>query len=121
MTSRKLNLLPVTLRGTACNMCERTQSSWWTPYAGEDDDKLYLCALCVMYETEWGRRERPNIEGAVMDFQKGKDRVLEKDESNRLVHIADADAVLAVIVLSTKVAKAQSFSQDLADMGLEDE
>ena len=117
-----LKPLPIPLRGIACCMCERTQSSWQTDWVTEDDDKVYLCSLCVLYETDWGRLERASIEAVIMRMQKARNTTFEKDPSNRLTLSRDADDVLGVVVLASRVAKAQNLATSMAALrGLEDE
>jgi hypothetical protein len=89
-------------------MCERSQACWQTEWDTADDDKAYLCSLCIMYETDWGRNLRAGIEAVVIQFQTNRtDRGIapfETDASNRLVVCKNADDVLGTIVLSGRVA-----------------
>ena len=100
---RVLKPLPVPLRGIACCMCERLQSSWQTEWPTDDDNKVYLCSLCILYATDWGVSVRAEVEFVVMTIQKTREP-FEKDASNRLIRSKDADDVLGVVVLSSRVA-----------------
>lgn len=105
--TRVLKTLPETLQGIACCICERAQSRWFIDWDTEDDDKAYLCALCILYSTEWGKSVRAPIEEVIMAVQKERNALFEKDGSNRLILSKDADDVLGVIVLAGRVAGVQ--------------
>jgi hypothetical protein len=116
---RMLKPLPTHLRGIACCMCERMQSSWQTDWVTEDDNKVYLCSICIIYHTDWGRTERANIESVVVNIQKARGTEFDKDLSKRMMLARDADDVLGVVVLATRVAKAQNLAASMSALGMD--
>lgn len=70
----------------------------------EKENKMYLCALCLLYDSAWGRQARESIEEAVRQVEATREKEFESDDSNRLVVPKDADDVLGVIVLSRRAA-----------------
>ena len=98
-----LRPLPPALRGVACACCNKTQSSWWADLPSEGEDKTYVCALCVMYDTAWGQLTRASIEEVVLEIEKNRAATFAKDQSNRLTRARDADDVQGVVVLADRV------------------
>lgn len=102
----RIRPLPTVLRGTACHSCKRPQASWWLDVFEpvERDTKVYACSLCLLYETEWGKRDRSKIEEVVRRVESVRDVEFESDDSNRLVNPKDADDILGVVVLSHRAS-----------------
>jgi len=74
----------------------------------DGEDRIYVCSLCLMYGTRWGRTLRPSIEEAVRSVESSRDVEFDKDEGGRLIVAKDGDDVLGVIVLSDRFAFIQS-------------
>ena len=70
----------------------------------EKENKVYLCALCVLYDSEWGRKARAPIEEVVRQVEAAREKEFESDGSNRLINSKDADDVLGVVVLSQRAS-----------------
>jgi len=95
--------VPAPLRGVACARCDKNQSSWWADLEHEGEDKAYVCSLCMMYNTAWGRTARASVEEVVREIEKSRDREFDKDPSNQLLKVRDADDVMGVVVLADRV------------------
>ena len=98
--------LPTALRGTACHSCDHPQASWWLEVFDpvEQDNKVYACSLCLLYETEWGRLDRSKIEEVIRRVEVARNAEFESDDSNRLISSKDGDDILGVIVLSHRAS-----------------
>jgi hypothetical protein len=98
--------LPQALRGTSCFSCNQLRSSWWVEAFEpvNQENKVYVCSLCLLYKTEWGRGARSTIEEVVRRVERSRNVEFETDDSNRLVRPRDADDILGVIVLSHRAA-----------------
>ncbi len=104
--------LPQALRGTGCCSCNQLRSSWWVDMFDpvSKENKVYVCALCLLYKTEWGRKARATIEEVVRRVERSRSAEFETDESNQLVRARDADDILGVIVLSHRAASIRARS-----------
>jgi hypothetical protein len=70
----------------------------------EHDNKVYACSLCLLYDTEWAKKDRSQIEEVVKRVETARDREFESDDSNRLINAKDGDDILGVIVLSHRAS-----------------
>lgn len=106
-----LRPLPASLRGIACARCDKPQSSWWADLQNEDEDKTYVCSICMIYDTKWGREHREDVEEVVMTIQKARDCLFDKNDSNQLLNARDADDVLGVVVLADRTVQVQRMTK----------
>jgi hypothetical protein len=113
-----LKPLPLPLQGVACAKCDKQQACWWADLrnANSDEDKTYVCALCVLYDTRWARESREDIEEVVMEVQRSRRRRVpdfefQTDESKRLVTVKDANDVLGVITLASRTVEVHRIAE----------
>jgi len=95
------------LRGSICDSCNRGQASWIAEIPRGDEDRIYVCSLCVLYKTDWGKKAHARVEVTVGAIQRarGKDFVMGPDK--RLANPRDADDVLGSITLAMRMEAAQ--------------
>jgi len=65
----------------------------------------------MLYNTDWGTAERASIEEVVLEIEKARDRKFEKDDSNRLTVVRDADDTLGVIVLADRMTSVRKMAE----------
>jgi len=104
-----LRPLRAPMRGVACDCCNRTQSSWWADKPFEDEDKLYMCSLCVLYTTEWGEKAHERVEVTIGAMEK-QGRSFDRAEDQKLTNANQADNVLGAIILALRMEKIERTS-----------
>jgi hypothetical protein len=92
---RILTPLPKTLWQSNCSLCDKMQARWT---ARGTVAPVFLCSLCLLYETAWGKRNAAEIEATKALVEKGREKPLPVQDG-KLFNCADADSVLGVIVL----------------------
>ena len=94
------------LRGTACEACSKVQSSWCAEIPHEEENQIFVCSLCMLYDTEWGKKAHERIEVVILENEK-RGRTFQKDDSRHLTSAMEADNVLGSIVLALRLEGAQ--------------
>lgn len=106
--------LPEDMQGIACNSCEKTQAMWAMAVPNENNgpsDEIYtVCALCFLYESEWGKSRAEDIELLIKDVEDQQDKPFFRTAKGRLMFCEDADKILASIVLISKAVEVQSLA-----------
>lgn len=96
------------LRGSICDSCNKGQASWIAEIPRGDEDRIYVCSLCVLYKTDWGKKAHERVEVTIgaIERARGKDFVLGPDK--RLASPRDADDVLGSITLALRLESVQN-------------
>lgn len=119
---RPVYLDPLSLRplaqalcGISCSMCDKRQSVWELPSARRGEP---VCSLCWLYESEWGKEHREDIETLVRAVEVYKGEMFKKTDDGRLLDCRDADHVLGSIAVTSRIARQRAM---LASLGGDDE
>ena len=109
--SRFLRPLPQSMWDTACVKCDKRQAKWaFTP----DDEDLPpsedypMCSLCWLYESDWGKERRSDIDAMILDVQKVKGKIFQRAKGNKLWSCKDADSILGAIVMTSRMFEIQA-------------
>lgn len=100
-----LRPLPTSLRGIECALCRKKTASWaaWS-FLPDDPTELSICSLCFIYDTVWSKSNSDVVAKIVDEVEKSRGDVFKRDSDSRLEMAAQADHVLGVIVLASKVS-----------------
>lgn len=98
-----LHPTPGPIRGTQCDFCNKPQSSFWYG-SGGPEPKIYVCSICVLYDSQWGKHFHAQIVETSSSIEKSRNKEFAKGEGSRLLDPKDADDVLGLIVLTGRVA-----------------
>lgn len=96
------------LRGSVCDSCNKGQSSWIAEIPRGDEDRIYVCAICVLYETDWGKKAHERVEVTKGAIEKSRGRSFELDSKRRLALARDADDVLGAIAMALRIEYVQN-------------
>lgn len=96
--------LPKILLGSVCSQCDKTQAVWSLRRAY--GDKPFVCSLCVLYESSWGRAKKEALDAFIAEVEKTKTPFVR--EPNGHLTCSDADRVMFAIVLSNKMDSLRS-------------
>jgi hypothetical protein len=96
------------LRGSVCDSCNKGQASWIAEIPREDEDRIYICSLCVLYKTDWGGKAHERVEVTKGAIERSRGSAFELDAHKRLAHARDADDVLGAIAMALRIESVQS-------------
>lgn len=91
---RLLVPLPKNAWEGCCALCDKPQSRWTV----RGSPGATVCAMCLLYDSAWGKRNAASIEATIADIQKARGVELLR-QGDRLFRCDDADSVLGVLVL----------------------
>jgi hypothetical protein len=77
-----------------CVKCGKHETVLYTPV-----DTFYICSLCWLYKSEWGKDRIESIKKLISDVENAKGVVFEKDGDGNLVLVEDANRVVVSILL----------------------
>ena len=95
-----INPLPAKLWGSHCVKCDKLQARWGITLAR--DSTAFICGLCILYESEWGRSNPPLVPSTIAAIERNSERKFTFTEGR--LSCKDADDVLGVIVLTERTA-----------------
>jgi len=103
--------MPESMWGLACARCDKVQSKWELHEQVQVGDQLEvrkeflpLCALCFLYESNWGQRRRKRLDHLIEEIEQSLGSKFVMDIGGRLAFAAEGDRVLAAIALSSRFA-----------------
>lgn len=88
-----------------CALCDKPGSVWHlrTPHKDGADAYDFLCSLCLLYRTSWGRQNKRQIQRVVKGIEDHGGFVFERRRKNRLARLEDADRIAGAIVLTSRM------------------
>lgn len=100
-----LRPLPESLWNVACDKCDKRQARWeFFPSDEPENDKGFMiCALCWLYESEWGQNRREDIDEMIREVEKRAGQIFQRAKGNRLWSCKDADRILSSIALTSRM------------------
>lgn len=107
-----LRPLPQSLWGHACSRCDKTQSVW--ELFDLDSSKRKgepMCSLCWLYESEWGKERRGDIDDMVRAVEIQANGVFKKTDDGRLWSCQEADRILGSIAVTSRIVSHRSMLQ----------
>ena len=110
---RMLRPLNPSLRGIACSMCDKAGASWWADVPLSEDGRVCICSLCVVYETEWAKKEHAHIDKMLVEVEKARGEEFERGADRRLSRASQMDHVLGVVVLMERVRGVKGLTDSL--------
>lgn len=107
--SRFLRPLPQAMWDTACSKCDKRQAKWeFIPSDNPPPSGGYpMCSLCWLYESEWGKARRQDIDAMIRDVEKSKGQIFQRAKGNKLWACKDADPILGAIVMTSRMFEIQ--------------
>ena len=95
------------MRGSVCDSCNKGQASWIAEIPRGDEDRIFVCSLCVLYKTEWGKKahERVEVTKGSIEHSRGVEFALDADR--RMASAKDGDDVLGSITLALRIESVQ--------------
>lgn len=95
------------LRGSVCDSCNKGQSSWIAEIPRGDEDRIFVCSLCVLYKTEWGKKAHERVEVTKGAIERARDVEFALDSERRLANARDGDDVLGAITMALRLESVQ--------------
>lgn len=110
VSGRFLRPLPQSMWDSACEKCDKRQAKWaFTPADAPPGAGDYpLCSLCWLYESEWGKQRRDQIDAMIRDVEKTHDKIFQRAKGKKLWSCKDADSILGAIVMTSKMFEIQA-------------
>jgi len=108
--SQYLRPLPKAMWDTACERCDKRQAKWsFLPSEAAPPSGDYpMCSLCWLYESEWGKGRREDLDKMILDVQRAKGRIFQRAKGNKLWSCKDADVILGAIVMTSRIFEIQA-------------
>lgn len=109
-------LLPPELQDMQCGICNNQTAKWayWDRKANPDGEPEPYCSFCAMYETNWGKSARADLDGIADEIEKAEDVKFIRNNLGSVTTIADCDRVMMsiyitnrMVMMSNKIAKEQ--------------
>jgi len=97
-----LRPLAPALWGISCSMCDKRQSVWELPSVKRGEP---VCSLCWLYESEWGKGVREDIDALVRAVEVHKGEIFRKTDDGRLWSCRDADRILGSIAVTSRIVR----------------
>lgn len=107
-----LRPLPPSLWGHACSECDKRQSVWELP--SEARKGAPVCSLCWLYETEWGKERREDIDGMIRAVE-ARTEAFRKTDDGRLWSCRDADRILGAIAVTSRIVSQRAMLAGLGE------
>jgi len=86
--------------GTTCSGCDRPQANWFLQAA---QGLAPICSLCVLYEVPWQGKDEADVARYIEAVEAARSKGFPKDPKGRLLRCADADRLVASLVMTSKV------------------
>jgi len=106
LNSRLLRPLPQSLWNISCSMCDKRQSVW--EHVDLDDlgarKGTPVCSLCWLYESEWGKKRREDLDQMIHAVEVEKGEIFRKMADGSLWSCRDADNILGAIAVTSRIA-----------------
>jgi hypothetical protein len=121
LDTTRLYPLPQSMWNAHCDHCDKRQSRWLfiptdmsQPEEARGPGKIHeedhfrarghiMCSLCWLYESTWGQGRRSEIDALIRKFEFETKSILARSEGGRLWSCRDADRVLAMIALMSRI------------------
>jgi hypothetical protein len=87
------------MRGNACAWCDRRQSVW--EYLAPREAPATVCSFCLLYAKDAAPKEE--VDALITQIETSRNAMFDRDAYARLMHCADADRVMGVLVLTSRV------------------
>ena len=85
-----------------CSHCGEAQARFqFRPI--EQDGWLFMCSLCWLYESEWGKNHAEEVADLVEDTEREIGTPFKRLESGRLEDPRDSDRILSSVVALSRV------------------
>jgi Pyruvate/2-oxoacid:ferredoxin oxidoreductase delta subunit len=101
-TSRLQPITEARLQDSECAHCRKTRARWlFKPI--EDDKPLFMCAVCWLYESEWSKNRREDLDALIADTEQEIGSLFSRDGEGRLNNGRDADRIMGAICALSRV------------------
>jgi hypothetical protein len=109
--------LPGALWDISCDMCDKRQARWElaTPELLSVRKGTPVCSLCWLYESEWGKPRRDDIDHMIADVETEVGREFKRTEDGRLWSCADANRILSSIALTSRLFNVRGMVREAED------
>lgn len=77
----------------------------------ESDGWLMMCSLCWLYESEWGKRNKDQIEALIADTEKEMGQPFKRLEGGTLLDVREGDRILSAVVALSRVLEIRAMMQ----------
>ena len=101
-----LKPLPPVMRDMTCFHCNKDTASWALHEQTKDgqskEEFSALCSICFLYESNWARTRRAQVDRLALDLEVEIDEEFDRDDQGRLVKREDADRLLCGIAMASR-------------------
>lgn len=73
-----------------------------------------MCSLCWLYETEWGKERREDIDGMIRAVE-ARTEAFRKTDDGRLWSCRDADRILGAIAVTSRIVSQRAMLAGLGE------
>jgi hypothetical protein len=105
LNPNNLRPLPEAMWDVSCDKCDRRQARWeFFPSDSPDARKGFMiCSLCWLYESEWGKKRREDIDQMIRDVELSTEQIFQRAKGGLLWSCKDADRILGSIALTSRM------------------
>lgn len=96
--------LPQALWDVACDRCDKRQARWglWSPEKLEVVKGTPICSLCWLFESEWGKKRREDIDNFIHDIEVEVGKPFRRTDEGYLWSCVDANRVMCALVVTSR-------------------
>ena len=105
LDSKTLRPLPGALWDISCERCDKRQARWelFGPAVGSVRKGEPICSMCWLYESDWGKPRREDIDAFIADVEDETKRPFKRLEDGRLWSCSDANRILSAIAVTSRL------------------
>lgn len=118
-----LRPLPGALWDLSCEECDKRQARWELTQPdlilsiANPRKGVPICSLCWLYETDWGKERREDIDRMIVDVEAEVGREFKRAEDGRLLDCQDANRIVASVAVTSRVFNTRSMLQRVQEDG----
>lgn len=96
----KLHPLTHEMWDSNCYHCDKRQAKWSLQL---EDDPVFICSLCMLYESDWGLAHSADVGQLVKEADAKRNEATATDTKGRILFPKDADRILGTIALISRM------------------
>jgi hypothetical protein len=97
INANEISPLPRQKWDSLCNLCHLPQARW------EWKDQGATCALCYLYETDWGKKRLEDLSVLLTEIEKAENLQRPRTADGKLLTIQDANVFLGRLAITSRM------------------
>ena len=113
-TSRVGPIVDAQLRDSKCADCGKTRARWtFQPEDAPVEGALLMCSICWLYDSNWGKNRREDIDALVTETENEMRTVFMRDGQRRMSSVDDADRIMGAICYLSRMMQMRGMLEKL--------